>query len=245
MGWALTRRWVLTQESTVHVSLTSAPMVFLSSAVLARQAEKRALEEQQVDSSKKTKNKKRKNQPNGKESEPFPKRSKPGLVSGSSSPLIFSRPDSVMSGISEVNGVDDNLDVGSVDSMEEVLRPGSTPVRKRQSSKGKRKTSVPLGGRGKMQRKKFSAIGSGSAAASAGALAAALAASTAAYTAYGLSPRRVSPSPSSVSGSPANMHSTHSSPRASPVPGGSVSLSQTPPGAKASKNSLAISNSIQ
>lgn len=171
-------------------------------------------------------------------------------MSGSPSPLVFSRPESVVSGASELNGGDEMVDVGITDGVEDTPRPGSTPIRKKGGGKGKRKTSVPLGGRGKMHRKKFSGLGSGSAAASAGALAGALAASTAAYTAYGVSPRQISPSPiSSLSGSPANnaqhLHSTHSSPRASPVPIGPTMPSQTPPGTKAAKSSLTYTNSTQ
>ncbi len=235
-------------DSTLNPLLTLTVLISFTS-VLARQAEKTALEQHQTATVKKTT--KRKNQPNGKEYEPLLKKSKRGLVSGSSSPVVFSRPESVMSGVSELNGGDEMVDiVGSTDGMEDSSRPGSTPIRRKRGSKGKGKTSVPLGGRGKMQRKRFSAVGSGSAAASAGALAGALAASSAAYTAYGISPRRVSPSPiSSHSGSPAsniqNTHSTHSSPRVSPVPSAFIGSSQTPPGTKAAKSTLAYTNSVQ
>ena len=211
-------------------------------AVLAKQAEKKAQEQQQL--GKKTKSKKRRNPPNGKEMEPLLKRPNTDFVSGTPSPLIFSRPDSVMSGISEMNGVigEDTVDVvGSTDCSDEASRSGSTPVRQRGGSIGK--TSAPLGGRGKMQRKKIGGGGSGSAAASAGALAGALAASNAAFVAYGISPRTISPSPSnSLAGSPAsnfqNTHgnSTHSSPRASPTPT-ALMTSLTPPSAKISKTS--------
>ena len=213
---------------------------------------------------KKAKNsKKRKNAPNGRESEPLGKRPNTGtgFISTTPSPLIFSssRPDSVLSMASNTdtfNG-DDLIDVISTDGMDTVnhisvsdtpTRPGSTPVRKGAKSKNfrdgklskttnnKKRTTAPLGGRGKMQRNNKKAA-SGSAAASAGAIAGALAASNAAYAAtcntYGISPHHFTPSPSNsaVSGSPGMLNaqggnnSVHSSPRASPVPPAFVATS--------------------
>lgn len=221
---------------------------FIPFVVLAKQAERKAQQEQQV----KKKSKKRKNNPNGRENEPLLKRPNTGgLISGTPSPLMFSRPDSVVSLNSTgdvMNGEDTPDIIGSTDGSEvnsESSRQGSTPVRQRGGTIAK--TSVPLGGRGKMHRKKAGG-GSGSAAASAGAMAGALAATNAAYATYGYnipaSTYHVSSSPSnSIAASPAStfhsVHagSTHSSPRASPVPTGLVT-SQTPPSSKNSKSSL-------
>ena len=214
---------------------------------------------------KKAKNsKKRKNPPNGRDGEPFGKRPNTGtgFISTTPSPLIFnsSRPDSVLSMVSNtdtLNG-DDLIDVVSTDGMDSAnhisvsdtpTRPGSTPVRKGARSKNfrdgklskatnnKKRTTAPLGGRGRMQRNNKKAA-SGSAAASAGAIAGALAASNAAYAAacntYGISPHHFTPSPSNsaVSGSPGMLNaqqggsnSVHSSPRASPVPPAFVATS--------------------
>ena len=209
------------------------PLSLSLSAVLVKQAE-RAQEQQ----GKKTKGKKRKNPPGGREAEPLLKRANAGFVSSSPSPLVFSRPDSVMSGVSELNG-EDTVDVvgstnGSEVALSETSRPGSTPVRHRG------RTAAPLGGRGRIQRKKAS--GPSGSAAAAGALAGALAASNATYAAYGLSPHHISPSPiNSVTASPVSTlqavrdsNSTHNSPRVSPVPSSFVAT-HVPMSAKTSK----------
>ena len=203
----------------------------------------------------KKKNKKRRNNPNGRENEPLLKRPNAGLISGTPSPLMFSRPDSVLSLTStgEVMNGEDVVDVvGSTDGSEvnsESSRPGSTPVRQRGGNITR--TLVPLGGRGKMHRKKLGGGGSGSAAASAGAMAGALAATNAAYSTYGygIPTYHISPSPSnSLAASPAStfysaqVGSTHSSPRASPVPTTFVT-SQTPPSSKSNKSSLSYAKS--
>ena len=233
--------------------------------VLAKQAEKKAILDQQ--GKKPKNNRKRKNVPNGREGESLLKRpaTGTGLVSSTPSPLMFStRPDSVISvgSNSEIFNGDDSIDVvGSIDGTEvnsEVARQGgggTTPVRKLTGTRrtdggglGAKKTSAPLGGRGKMQRSSKKG-GSGSAAASAGAMAGALAASSAAYAAYaagyGLSPHQISPSPSNSGGSPGGAtlishhgNSVHSSPRVSPVPQAFVatSLITTPPTSKGAKN---------
>ena len=209
--------------------------------VLAKQAEKRIIEQQGGGGGKKTKNRKRKNpDSNGKENEPFLK--KPhfvSLASATPSPLPSSRPASVLSGTSDLtNGMED-VDVlgnGGGEGGEALLEascPGSTPIRKRARKLGK--TAAPLGGRGKMHRKKLN-TGSGSAAASAGALAGALAANSVACAApYALSPHYISPSPSSsVVASPAQGGgSKQSSPRASPVP----MAMGTPPSMRAGRGS--------
>ena len=234
--------------------------------VLAKQAEKKAVMDQMLQAKKARNNKKRKIAPNGRDLEPLIKRPNTGtgFVSATPSPLIFSsRPDSVMSMASNadtLNG-DDLIDVVSTDGLDPMntsavsdtpSRPGSTPVRKggkakslRESNKlsasktAKKKTTAPLGGRGKMQRSNKKAA-SGSAAASAGAMAGALAASNAAYAAtcntYGISPQNFTPSPSNsaVSGSPGVLNppggggggnSAQSSPRVSPVPPAFVATS--------------------
>ena len=231
-------------------------------AVLAKQAEKKAVMDQMLQAKKAKSSKKRKNPPNGREIEPFGKRPNTGgtgIISTTPSPLIFSsRPDSVLSMASNtdtLNG-DDLIDVVSTDGVDAMntsvsdapSRPGSTPIRKANKaksfrdggklSKAKKRTTAPLGGRGKMQRNNKKAA-SGSAAASAGAIAGALAASNAAYAAtcntYGISPHNFTPSPSNsaVSGSPGQVltssqgggNSAHSSPRVSPVPPAFVATS--------------------
>lgn len=240
-------QWFGCQLYLLHVVIKFCSLIL---AVLAKQAERRAQQEQQV----KKKNKKRKSNPNGRENEPLLKKPNTGLISGSPSPLVFSRPDSVLSLASTgevVNGEDMVDVVGSTDGSEvnsESSRPGSTPVRQRGGNITR--TLVPLGGRGKMHRKKVGGGGSGSAAASAGAMAGALAATNAAYSAYGYGiPAYISPSPSnSLAASPAStfysaqVGSTHSSPRASPVPTTFVT-SQTPPSSKSSKSSLSYAKS--
>ena len=227
-------------------------------AVLAKQAEKKAVMDQMLQAKKAKNSKKRKNPPNGRELEPFGKRPNTGtgIASTTPSPLIFSsRPDSVLSMTSNtdtLNG-DDLIDVVSTDGVDAMntsvsdapSRPGSTPIRKGNKAKSfrdsggklsktaaKKRTTAPLGGRGKMQRSNKKAA-FGSAAASAGAIAGALAASNAAYAAtcntYGILPHNFTPSPSNtaVSGSIAQAqlsaaqqggNSTQSSPRVSPVP---------------------------
>ena len=239
-------------------------------SVLAKQAEKKAVLDQMLQAKKAKNTKKRKNPPNGRDLEPFGKRPNTGtgLISTTPSPLIFSstRPDSVMSMASNtdtLNG-DDLIDVVSTDGIDSLnnsfpdtpnSRPGSTPVRKGNKVKSlregklsktanKKRTTAPLGGRGKMQRNSKKAA-SGSAAASAGAIAGALAASNAAYaatcTTYGISPHNFTPSPSNsaMSGGSSGVfnaqgggNSTHSSPRVSPVPPAFVAtslVSITPP----------------
>ena len=218
--------------------------------------------DQMLQAKKAKSSRKRKNPPNGRELEPFGKRhnaGSTGIISTTPSPLIFSsRPDSVLSMASNtdtLNG-DDLIDVVSTDGVDVMntssvsdapSRPGSTPIRKANKAKSfrdsgklsktaKKRTTAPLGGRGKMQRNNKKAA-SGSAAASAGAIAGALAASNAAYAAtcntYGISPHNFTPSPSNsaVSGSPGQVlntqggNSTHSSPRVSPVPPAFVATS--------------------
>ncbi len=237
-------------------------------AVLAKQAEKKAVMDQMLQAKKAKSGKKRKNPPNGRDIEPFGKRPNTGttgFVSTTPSPLIFSsRPDSVLSMTSNtdtLNGDDlidvvstEGTDVMNTSSMSDApSRPGSTPIRKANKAKSfrdggnklskgtKKRTTAPLGGRGKMQRNNKKAA-SGSAAASAGAIAGALAASNAAYAAtcntYGILPHNFTPSPSNsaVSGSPApggqtltpsqgGGNSAHSSPRVSPVPPAFVATS--------------------
>ena len=241
-------------------------LFFSVTAVLAKQAEKKAVMDQMLQAKKAKSGKKRKNPPNGREIEPFGKRPNTGtgIMSTTPSPLIFSsRPDSVLSMASNtdtLNG-DDLIDVVSTDGADALntsnvsdapSRPGSTPIRKANKAKSlresgklsskttKKRTTAPLGGRGKMQRNNKKAA-SGSAAASAGAIAGALAASNAAYAAtcntYGISPHNFTPSPSNsaVSGSPRQVltssqgqgggNSAHSSPRVSPVPPAFVATS--------------------
>ena len=116
-----------------------------------------------------------------------------------------------------------------------------------------KRTSAPLGGRGKMQKnvgKKGGSKsgGTGSAAASAGAKAGAKAATSAAYAAYGIpfSPPRGSPTPT-LSLPPTVPYrggrarsSTHSSPRVSPVPMAFVATSLI---TAQSTNTLSLSSS--
>lgn len=218
--------------------------------------------DQMLQAKKAKNNKKRKTAPNGREIEPVIKRPNTGtgFVSATPSPLIFSsRPDSVLSMASNadtLNG-DDLIDVVSTDGLDPVntsissdtpSRPGSTPVRRSNKAKSlrdgklssktaKKRTTAPLGGRGRMQRSNKKAA-SGSAAASAGAMAGALAASNAAYAAtcntYGISPQNFTPSPSNsaIGGSPGvpcppggGGNSAQSSPRVSPVPPAFVATS--------------------
>lgn len=202
--------------------------------VLAKQAEK--LQEQEQ--GKKSKGKKRKSLPNSRDNEPLSKRPN---VSTSPSPLIFnSRPASVMSAASSsevaMNGGDLVVDIGSVEGVTDNL--SQTPTRGSLKQKKQRgKTSAPLGGRGKFQKRKGGGSGSMSAAASAGAMAGALAASNAAFATLGytIPVHQVSPSPNNhlLSAVPASTHgsSTQSSPRASPIPITSVT---SPAGARLS-----------
>lgn len=214
-------------------------MTLFVSVVLAKQAEKKASLEQ-LQQGKKNKNK-RKTAPNGTEMEPPRKRSLP--ISATPSPLLFtSRPDSVLSlvsGTDTINGEDtaDHVDVQSVSEINnDIPQVGNTQSRtkkrgntQRGVSKGK-KSSAPLGGRGRIQRTGKKATGS--AAASAGAIAGAIAANNAAYAAYGGIGYTVSPVPShSLGGSPgsaltsAHGSSTQSSPRTSPGPPAFVATS--------------------
>lgn len=192
-------------------------------------------------------------------------------VSSTPPPLNPSRPGSVLSmasstvGGEAVNGGgptgEDFTDPpGSVDGSEvnlDISGPGTTPVRKLPKSRLEtvrgdtarkvKRTSAPLGGRGKMQKSSNKKTGvSRSAAASAGAIAGAKAATSAAYAAYGLPTHHISPSPSGSS--PTVAGSTHSSPRVSPVPMAFVatSLVTTPPTNKPSskvQSSLAYAKS--
>lgn len=210
----------------VHVSCAYVSLsLSLSLTVLAKQAER--LQEQEQ--GKKVKGKKRKGLSNSRDNEPLAKR--PNL-STSPSPLIFSRPASVMSAASSsevaMNGGDLVVDVGGAEGTTDS--PSQTPTAKGKKHRGK--TSAPLGGRGKFQKRKGGGGGSMSAAASAGAMAGALAASNAAFATlgYSLPMHQVSPSPSNhLSAVPASTHgsSTQSSPRASPVP--ISAISQTSP----------------
>ena len=201
---------------------------FPPSTVLAKQAEK--LQEQEL--GKRPKGKKRKNLPNGRESEPLAKRPN---ISSSPSPLVLgSRPASVLSGASSDMVVNGDLAVDIVGGGEgpddQSYASSASPSTHPEKHRGR--TSAPLGGRGKFQKRKgFGGGGSMSAAASAGAMAGALAASNATFATlgYSLPSNQVSPSPSnSLSAYPASAqgNSAQSSPRASPIP---VSLSQTPP----------------
>ena len=186
---------------------------------------------QEQELGKKIKGKKRKSIPNGRENEPLTK--KPN-ISTSPSPLIFSsRPASVMSAASSDMVVNGDLVVDIADGTEDPSQPpGSLHQEKHRG-----RTSAPLGGRGKFQKRKGVGGGSSmSAAASAGAMAGALAASNATFATlgYSLPSYQVTPSPSnSLSAYPGSTqgNSTHSSPRASPIP---TALSQTPPGARLS-----------
>lgn len=208
-----------------------------------------------------SKNKKKRLRPQNEGFEPLLKRPKTKgdqLVSNSPSPMLMnsSRPGSVISSASTMNGGEVILEPqgppGSTDGLEasnaEAVAPGSTPGRKpavsrlrvvnaADKNRGVKRTSAPLGGRGKMHKMQKSSkkggVSRSAAAASAGAIAGAKAATTAAYAAYGLPPHHISPSPG---GSPAISGSTHSSPRVSPVPMAFVatSLVTTPPTNKVS-----------
>ena len=122
--------------------------------------------------------------------------------------------------------------VGGVEGVDGTSQVQGTPPTGRKKHRGR--TSAPLGGRGKFQKKKGGGGGSMSAAASAGAMAGALAASNATFATlgYSLQTQQASPSPSnhSLSAVPGNS-STQSSPRASPIPINSGIL-QTPPGTR-------------
>ena len=200
----------------------------------------------------------------GGASEPLSKRLN---VSTSPSPLVFStssRPVSVMSAASSfdviMNGGDTTIttttiDVDVVDTPLQIAVGGQSGKRKHGG-----KTSAPLGGRGKFQKKKGAGGGSMSAAASAGAMAGALAASNAAFATLGYSlPTTTThhyqaPSPSnhcnlSALPLPPSSHgtttgsSTHSSPRASPSPVAFTSTAvpqQTPPGSRHSAGSRTL-----
>ena len=149
------------------------------------------------------------------------------------------------SGPDTVNGEELTDIVYGSETSNDTSKPGSTPVRgkKRTESRtrrGGKKSSAPLGGRGRFQRtgKKPN---SGSAAASAGAIAGAIAANNAAYAAFSGIGYGVSPVPShSLTGSPGSAltsthgSSTQSSPRTSPGPPAFVatSLITTPPSQK-------------
>ena len=242
----------------VQFSYLSMP---LCSIVLAKQAEKKAILEK-IEQGKRAKknNKKRPHPGQGNDnSEPLLKRpkSKGDLISNTPSPMTMnsSRPASVLSSTSTadpVNGGEGILEpqgAGSTDGSEANTElaaaaggpgstPGSTPGRKPATSRlqggvVKKRTSAPLGGRGKMQ-KSGKKSGRSAAAASAGAIAGAKAATNAAFAAYGLPPHHISPSP----GSSAVSGSTHSSPRVSPVPMAFVatSLVTTPPSNKLSSS---------
>lgn len=200
--------------------------------VLAKQAEK--MQEQEL--GKRVKGKKRKSIPNGRENEPLTK--KPN-ISSSPSPLIFSsRPASVMSAASSDMVVNGDLVVDITDGTEDPSQlPGTLSGAHQEKHRGR--TSAPLGGRGKFQKRKGGGGGSSmSAAASAGAMAGALAASNATFATlgYSLPSYQVTPSPSnSLSAYPGSTqgNSTHSSPRASPIPI-SAAISQTSPGGRLS-----------
>ena len=180
---------------------------FSSFTVLAKQAEKKLQEDQ----TKKTKGKKRKNQNQDSHSEP-PSLKRAHLQSGTPSPLIFSRPESVLSvAVSEMTNGEEMVDGGAPGTESGVgggggergSTPGSsvcvTPVR---PVKKIGKTSAPLGGRGKIKKRATGGGSRNAAAASAGAIAGALAANNAVSMVY---PHYVSPSPSNASvPSPAN-----------------------------------------
>lgn len=227
---------------------------------MAKQAEKKAILEK-IEQGKRAKknNKKRPHPGQGNDSlEPLLKcpKSKGDLISNTPSPMTLnsSRPASVMSSTSTadpVNGGEGILEpqgLGSTNGSEANTElaagggpgstPGSTPGRKPAASRLQgtvvnKRTSAPLGGRGKMQ-KSGKKSGRSAAAASAGAIAGAKAATNAAFAAYGLPPHHISPSP----GSSAMSGSTHSSPRVSPVPMAFVatSLVTTPPSNKLSSS---------
>ena len=124
-----------------------------------------------------TRGKKRKGR---KDSEVFAKT----ISFGTASPLL-SRPTSTVSSFtSEVNG--DASEMGDMAESMDGADPSVDDVSKSSGARPHKKAKVlaPLGGRGKMVKKRMS--GSRSAAASAGAMAGALAANNAAYAVYGL-----------------------------------------------------------
>lgn len=216
--------------------------------VLARQAEK------EQEQGRKSRGKKRKGL-SGNSGEPLSK--KPN-VSASPSPLIFSsRPVSVMSAASSdtpMNGGDPAVDIIGGAEGPDGPPPQNSPVTPKKERKHRTKTSAPLGGRGKFQKRKGGGGGSMSSAASAGAMAGALAASNAAFATlgYSLPSSHPSPSPSnhSLSAIPHNSSthgsSTQSSPRASPSPApssGGVWQQQTPPGSRHSASRTLLTQS--
>ena len=122
-----------------------------------------------------------------------------------------------------------------------VENPGTpTPGGMIKGKKHRGRTSAPLGGRGKFQKRKGGGGSSMSAAASAGAMAGALAASNAAFATLGYSlpsqqQASLSPTVNSLSASAHSSTSAQSSPRASPVPlGSSAMMAQNSPGARLS-----------
>ena len=142
--------------------------------VLAKQAEQKAQEEEEVSRGKKRKGR--------KDGEVCITKPMINISFGTASPLL-SRPASTVSSFtSEMNGDASEMGdmVESVDGMDPTIDEASKseggPVHK------KVKMLAPLGGRGKMVKKRMSS--SRSAAASAGAMAGALAASNAAYAVY-------------------------------------------------------------
>lgn len=209
-------------------------------SVLAKQAEK----EQEQGSGKRSRGKKRKAIARDS-SEPLTK--KPNT---SPSPLVFStisRPVSVMSTASSditMNGGDMTttaLDVTGTEGVDTPLQISMSGPNIKRKHRGK--TSAPLGGRGKFQKRKGAGGGSMSAAASAGAMAGALAASNAAFATLGYSlPTHHSPSPSNHSLSVVTQthganNSAQSSPRASPSP---ITICNTPPNSRHSVTSRTL-----
>ena len=131
------------------------------------------------------------------------------------------------------------VDVGGI-SEGALENPGTpTPGGLIKGKKHRGRTSAPLGGRGKFQKRKGGGGSSMSAAASAGAMAGALAASNATFATLGYSlpsqqQASLSPTVNSLSAS-AHSSSAQSSPRASPVPlGGSALMAQASPSARLS-----------
>ena len=241
----------------LHIPILIIITLCTLNAVLAKQAEKKAIMEK-IELGKRAKNNKKRPRPFNDPAEPLLKRpkSRGDLVSNSPSPMmVSSRPGSVLSTASTVEPVNGSLDhQGSTDGSEGNLEgsgPNTTPVRKLGKSRlggamvnagGSRKqTAAPLGGRGKMQRSGKKAGSRNAAAASAGAIAGAKAATNAALAAYGLPTHHISVSPS---GSPAVSGSSHSSPRVSPVPMAFVatSLITTPPTNKLSSKTTSLGN---
>jgi hypothetical protein len=211
----------------------------MKSRFLAKQAEKIQEQEQ----GKRPRGKKRKGFPSSPDSEPLPKKAN---VSTSPSPLVFSsRPASVMSAASSDVAMNGDMVVDVVGGVSEgaLENPGTpTPGGLIKEKKHRGRTSAPLGGRGKFQKRKGGGGGSMSAAASAGAMAGALAASNAAFATLGYAlpthqQASASPTSNSLSAVPASAHSgsAQSSPRASPIPlGSSAMMVQTSPGARLS-----------